>query len=295
MQIDVPGILGRLSWLFYLVAALLLYLLGVGMAQYLGKQVQGSVYVFGQLWVLSLVLFTYFSYKYFDFRAAAENLGRKMFNFLPWRTAMLIGILAFATCTASITYSLFLSGVVTQELWLLMLLGVAGACVLSMPPLRWATTGYGDLLLSFMVAAGIPAMGFILAYGGYHPYLAMIAFPLSALHIAMSIALSLPRYAAQQKYGITTLLVRLGWENGMTAHNMLILGALLLIAVSTLFNFPRFAVLPTLLMFPLGLLEVYYMLRIAAGVKPNWNALAISAVTLFTLPVYLLSLAFWTH
>jgi 1,4-dihydroxy-2-naphthoate octaprenyltransferase len=172
---------------------------------------------------------------------------------------------------------------------------VAGACLYALPPARWAQSGYGELLVSVMLGAGVPALAFMLHFGGYHRYLAMIAFPVGALHLAMLVAVSLPGYATQQKYEIRTIVTRMGWETAMTSHNLLILGAFLLLAVAVLFGFPRFAFYPALLALPLGILNIVYMQRIAGGIKPNWNALAASAAALYSLTVYFMSLAFWTH
>lgn len=295
MRIDLPALFARLSWLLYLLVSLMLYTLGTGIARYLGAQTHAGVYLLGLLWVFSMVLFTSFAHRYFDLRAAAENLGREVFNFLPWRSAMLLGVLLSATLAASAALMLIQLGVLSQSAWMLMLLIVLGACLYALPPARAADSGYGELLLSVLLGAGAPAVSFMLLFRGYHPYLAMVGFPLTALHLSMLIALSFPTYASQQKYGRKTLLVRMGWENGMMAHNLLILSAFLLIVLSAVFNFPNFAMFPTLLVLPLGLLEIYYMMRIAAGVPPNWNALAVSAAALFTLPIYILTLAFWTH
>ncbi len=295
MTFNFPGLLRRFSWLFYLVAATLLYTLGVGVASYLGGLPQPGIFLLGLGWIYCLILFTYFSYRHFDIRAAADNLGREFFGFLPWRTAMLAGIVLTATLAASASISLIQIGVLTQELGILMLLGVAGACLYTLPPARLATSGYGELLVSVLLSAVVPAIGFMLFFGSYHRFLAMLAFPLTALHLAMTIALGLPTYATQQKYEIKTILMRMGWENSMTVHNLLILSAFLLIAVASLFGFPRFALFPSLLIFPLGGFEIFLMMRIAAGVRPNWNALAISAVALFSIPIYIFSLAFWTR
>lgn len=295
MPIDLPRVLGRFAWAANLVSAGLLYALGAGIAQYLGADLRTDVYLLGYAWTAALVLFTWFTYRYFDLRLAAENLGRKLFRAVPWRIAVLSGALLAGTLAAWATLLLLRLGVITQGIWVLMLLGVAGACLYTLPPARWVNSGYGELVLSVMIGAGIPALAFMLLFGGYQRYLAMIAFPLSALHLSLLIALSLPGYATQQKYEIPTIATRMGWESVMTTHNLLILGAFLLLAVAVLFDFPRFAFYPALLALPLGVLEIVYMQRIAAGGKPNWNALAVSALALFVLPVYFMALAFWTH
>jgi len=295
MRWDLPGFLGRFAWAANLVSSGLLYTLGAGIAQYLGARLRSDVFFLGLAWTAALVLFTYFTYRYFDLRAAADNFGRRLFRALPWRTGMLSAAIVAATLAAWATVILLRLGVVTQGAWVLMLLGVAGACLYTLPPARWVNSGYGELLLSVLAGTGIPALAFMLQFGGYQRYLAMIAFPIGALHLSMLIALNLPGYARQQKYEIPTLVTRMGWETAMTTHNLLILGAFLLLAVAVLFDFPRFAFYPAMLALPLGLLEIYYMVRIASGIKPNWNALAVSALSLYALPVYFLALAFWTH
>jgi 1,4-dihydroxy-2-naphthoate octaprenyltransferase len=295
VRIDLVRFLGRFAWAANLVSAALLYALGVGIAQHLGGGFRSDVFSLGLVWIAGLILFTYYTHRYFDIRAAAEHLGRRLFRALPWRNAMLTGTVVSGTLTAWATLLLLRLDVVTQGIWILMLLGVAGSCLYTLPPARWANSGYGELLISVMAGAGIPALAFMLQFGGYQRYLAMIAFPLGALHLAMLIAFSLPDYSVQQKYAIPTILTRMGWESAMTTHNLLILGAFLLLAVAVLFGFPRFAFYPALLALPLGVLEVVYMQRIAGGIKPNWNALAASAVALFGLPIYFMALAFWTH
>ncbi|HUF37332.1 MAG TPA: prenyltransferase [Anaerolineales bacterium] len=289
------GFLKRFAWAGNLISAALLYALGAGIAQYLGARMRTDVFFLGLIWAAALVLFTYCNYRYFDMRAAADHLGRRLFRALPWRTAMLTGAILAATAAAWATILLLRIGAITQGIWFLMLLGVAGGCLYSIPPARWASNGFGELAASAMMGAGVPALAFMLQYGGYQRYLAMIAFPVSALHLAMLIALNLPGYARQRKYEIRTLVIRMGWEGAMTTHNLLILVAFFLLAVAVLFDFPRFAFYPAILALPLGLLEVYYMQRIAGGIKPNWNALSASAVALFVLPVYFMALAFWTN
>lgn len=295
MPLDLPRIFARFAWALYMALGTLYYLLGVGIAQYLGSRLQLGFLFLGLLWVLSLILFVFFLYRHFDERTGGENLGRLVLGFLPWKQAMLTGAVVAATVAASAVLVLIQQAALPQGVGFLMVLGVVGASLYAVPPARLATSGYGELLLAVLLGAGVPALGFMLQSGGYQRLLAMVAFPLAALLLAMQIALSLPGFATQQKYEINTLLRRMGWENAMLLHNLLILAAFLLVAIAWIFDFPSFAVYPLLAVFPLGLLEVYYMLRIAGGMKPNWNALAVFAAALAALPAYVLALAFWTH
>ena len=66
-------------------------------------------------------------------------------------------------------------------------------------------------------------------------------------------------------------------------------------SANALYGFPSFAATPLLLALPLALVQIWYITRIANGLKPNWNALSLSAVFLIGFTSYLLTFAFWTH
>ena len=76
-------------------------------------------------------------------------------------------------------------------------------------------------------------------------------------------------------------------------HNLLILGGFLLFGVSMLFGLPIQVSFPVFFVFPLGLFQIWYMTRIASGVKPNWRVLYPTAILTYGLSTYLLALSFW--
>jgi 1,4-dihydroxy-2-naphthoate octaprenyltransferase len=145
------------------------------------------------------------------------------------------------------------------------------------------------------VASLVPAFAFILQTGELHRLVAMATIPLTFLHMAMMLCFEFPDYAADIKYNKLTLLVRLGWERGMALHNILILLTFLILGLAAVFGLPLAIVLPAYLPLPIGLLQIWQMRRIAAGVKPNWTTLTLTAVVLFASEVYLLAFAFWTR
>jgi hypothetical protein len=60
-------------------------------------------------------------------------------------------------------------------------------------------------------------------------------------------------------------------------------------------GFPTAVGLPALLSLPLGIFQVWYMNRIAAGAKPHWNTLGLMAILVFGVTVYLMAFVFWTR
>ena len=287
----------------FLLGGILTYALGVGIARYLGAEVNWAIYLLGQTWVTTLQLAAHYLNEYFDAPADADNENRTPFSggsgaVGPGKLSRQVMLLSSAAClavTASLTVLLLKEANPSSPTVLIMILSFLGAFFYSAPPIRLATTGYGELTTSILVANLLPVFSFMLQMGDLHRLVAMSTFPLTALHLAMMLTFELPDYASDLKNGKRTLTVRLGWRNGMTLHNVLIFSAYLLLLLAMSFGMPFAIGLPAMLTFPLGLLQVWHMQRIAHGGKPNWSALTLTPLALFAATSYLLAFAFWTR
>jgi 1,4-dihydroxy-2-naphthoate octaprenyltransferase len=121
----------------------------------------------------------------------------------------------------------------------------------------------------------------------------MLTFPLTCLYLAAEIARSLQTFAEDIRLDRVTMLVRLGWQRGMTLHNILITAAYLLLALAVIFKLPWRLAFPVFLSLPVALFEIYQMTAIAAGAKPRWRLLAVTSAGLVGLAVYFMNLALW--
>jgi len=187
------------------------------------------------------------------------------------------------------------SGAITGAVLIVMVLVVLGAFLYAVPPFQWVSAGYGELTLAIMVANFFPALAFLLQQDELHRLVTMSTFPLTLLYLALQIAVQLPDFLQDFAKGRQTILIRLGWERGMTFHNILILGGFLLIGIALFFGLPPAIALPTFFVLPLGLFQIWYMTRILAGAKPNWRALTYTAILIFGLTTYLLAFTYWTR
>jgi 1,4-dihydroxy-2-naphthoate octaprenyltransferase len=293
----------RLSRPLFLLGGVLMYALGGGIVHYLGVSLDWTVYWLGQAWVTMLQLSAQYLNEYFDAEQDRQNTNRTPFSGgsgalgpegLPRRTALLAayGCLAVA---ASLTVLIISQNKASAATVTIMSLGFIGAIFYSVPPIRLSTTGYGELTVSIMVANLVPAFAFLLQTNELHRLLAMSTFPLVLIHLAMMLAFELPDYAADIRAEKRTLMVRMGWERGMSLHNLLILCTYLTLGAAVLFGLDFFIALPALLTFPLGLLQIWQMRRIAEGATPNWAALTLTGVALVAVMGYLLAFAFWTR
>jgi 1,4-dihydroxy-2-naphthoate octaprenyltransferase len=107
--------------------------------------------------------------------------------------------------------------------------------------------------------------------------------------------LELPDYASDLSQGKRPILVRIGWQRGMIIHNALILVSFVILGIAFVFGLPIRVGWSVFFVLPIGLFQIWTMNRIGDGAKPNWNLLALLAISTFGLTAYLLTFAFWTH
>ncbi len=302
MDMQVAGFFLRTAGRLNLLGGVLLYALGVGIARYLGVQIDWAMVLIGQAWVTIYQVGSRFLGAYFllpskpgdpsriliDPQADGSQPGLRR-ELLLWVSLAAYGVIA------SLTVLLQQLPGIYQPVLVVMVLAFALGVIYAVPPFRLANFGYGELIQSITMANLIPAIGFMLQVGDLHRLVILSTFPLTTLYLAMSLAIQLPQYAEDVRRDRRTTLVRLGWEQGMVFHNVLILGSFLVTGLAMLFGLPPAIALPTFLVFPLGLFQIWYMSRIAAGIKPNWAVLRWSGVLTFGLYAYLVAFSFWVR
>jgi 1,4-dihydroxy-2-naphthoate octaprenyltransferase len=287
----------------FLLGVAIVYALGAGIARYLGMDINWNAYLLGQAWVTLLQLSAQYFNEYYNAPADQVNPNRTWLTGgsgalgpgkLPRNVALMAALVCLAFL-ASLTVVVVSQLSPPPEAFLIMGLAFLGALFYSNPPFSLESSGYGELTTSVMVGFLVPAFAFILQYGEIHRLVAMCAFPLTAAHMAMLLALELPDYSTDLKFEKRTLMIRLGWQNGMFLHNLLILSIYLLLLLARALGLPSFALIAGMLSLPLGLFQIWQMRQIANGARVNWNALTVGAVALFAALSYLLAYAFWTQ
>jgi 1,4-dihydroxy-2-naphthoate octaprenyltransferase len=275
--------------------------LGTGIARYLGVSIDWGVYLLSQAWVTLLQLSMHYLGDYFAHPADSANTRRTPFSErsdalgpgkLPHSLALWAGV-SCLSISASLTVLLLRTLGAAPAVYLIMLLIFLGVLSYSIPPLRLASSGYGELLLSILVTNLVPALAYLLQAKEWSRLLPMTTFPLLLLHLAMMVAFEFPDYATDTKFEKHTLLVRIGWQRGMQLHNLLLLGGFGLLGVAWALGLPYLIVLPVLVMLLVAAFQVWSMNRIEAGARPNWLLFTATAAAIFGLTAYLLAYGFW--
>ena len=286
-----------------ILGALLVYMLGAGLARYLGPNLDWTVLWLGLGWIVAMQLGFNFLNEFFY---TADNQTNERQNGItgssgavgedriPRRLVFLLALACLAVI-ASLTVVIIAKVKPEPMVYFFMALGFVFGLSYSAPPLNLAVSGYGELLASFIVAFLIPTFSFTLQSKDLHQLIPMVTAPLFAACLAMFITLEMEDYSADLKTEKLTLMVRIGWRNALNLHNLLLLTAYLLIGLATFFGLPRFAALAALFSLPIGLFTIWQIWQISQGGKPNWTALTISAMATFGSMAYLFTYAFWTH
>ncbi len=284
----------RLSRPVFLAGGALLYALGVAIAYYLGRTINPGRYLLGQGLVLCIQLMAQYLNEYFDAAGDRANRNRTSLSGgsgvlgstgLKPRVALYAAVAVLAVAV-SLATALLTRASISPSAGLILGIGFLGAFACSTPPLRLVSSGYGEFLVSVLVAALVPSFGYALQTGGLHVLIALASFPLIALHMAMLIALQLPDYTADLKSDKRTLSVRLGWRMAMRIHDGAIVVAAISVGIAALAGLPIRIALSMAITMPLAGAQIWQMWRIRRGFVPLWRTLTLGAVALLALAVY---------
>jgi 1,4-dihydroxy-2-naphthoate octaprenyltransferase len=283
----------RLARPLHLFFAALTYFLGAGIARYLGATMRWPAFWLGLLAVLALQAAPPLLMETFRLPLTPRLPGETVRQRERFRTLLLqvsyaaLTLYGVAVLTLFLTRSLNLSAGILLTLALLLLFAYA------VPPIRLAENGYGELILAFVLAALVPAIAFLLQRTEFHRLLPLTAFPLTLLALACLLAAGFADFAADQKLGRRSLLVRLTWQRAVPIHHVLVLAAFLLFAAAPLAHIPWTLVWPVFLALPFAAAQSIWLQRIANGGRTLWRLFVPLTTAVFGLTAYLLALTFW--
>ena len=177
----------------------------------------------------------------------------------------------------------------------LLLLGLCLFLVFAaeVPPLKLEKLGYSELIEALLIANLFPMQAFLLQQSELHTLLLMTTLPLTFLYIALRIAVSFEYFSFDLKHGAESMIGKLGWQAGMTLHNLSILVAFLLVGGFVLLKMPWGLAWPFFQALPLGIFQIIQIQRIGEGNKPMWQLLRINAWATFLVSVYLFAITLW--
>ncbi len=283
----------RLSRPLNVIFAALTYILGAGIARYLGISQDVVVFWLGLGGILLAQLsMGLLAEALRPVEQPSENDENRPERVNLRNAALLMSVGALAAA-AVIAILLGKEGALTPVTILFLGLSLLIVLAYAVPPLRLVDAGFGEFTLAVHIAMIAPAIGFVLQQGEYHRLVGIVSFPLTLLALAYFLILDFPTFAADEKYDRRTLLRSMGWQRAVPLHHGLILGAYLLLSSALLFGLAWGLVWPSFLTLPFAILQIFWLRNISLGARPIWSLLTVNALAVFGLTAYLLTFAFW--
>jgi len=283
----------RLSRPLHLLLAALTYVLGTSIPGYLGRPFQLTSFWMGLLVVLLAQLSM--SLLAEVFRPGNEPIieNETIIERMKLRNNALYISMAALTVFTVIGFILYLNVGLNISARLFLIFSLFLVVAYAVPPFRMLDRGFGELILAAQIAYVAPSIGFLLRSEQSHRLLIFILLPLTALALAYFLILNFVSFASDQKYQRGTLLRRLTWERAVPLHHSLVVFAYTFFAVAPLFGFAFDLIWPAFLTLPFALFQIFQLRAVALGAPPNWTLLASTALSVFGLTAYFLTLTFW--
>ena len=282
----------RLIHPLHLLLAALTYSLGAGISDYLGNTFHAGPFWLGFIGVVLAQLTMSLLPEIFrlDAEPLAENETRTQRQTL--RNNLLYISLASLTSLALIFYALFASAQLPLSSFFFLGLSLIIILVYSIPPFRFINRGFGELLLALHLAYVFPSIAFVLQSGGTHRFLA-ITIPLTFLAFSYLLVMNFRSFAQDQKFRRVTFLTRLGWERVVPLHHIFVIFAYIFFLAMPAFGLTLTLIWSAFLTLPFAIYQIIQLRNIALGLHPNWRILHATAIAVFGLTAYFLTLTFW--
>ena len=282
----------RLTRPISIFLAALTYFLGASIADYLGVALQPDFFWLGLLGALLAQTSMNLLAEVFrlDVEPLQEEETRKERQSLR-NNALYVSIGSLAA-VALIAYLLNQLSPLSAQTFLFLLVSLLFILAYSIPPFRFVNRGFGEFILAAHIAYVIPSLAFVLQAGETHRFL-NVTIPLTFLGFAYFIAMNFPSFASDQKFRRVTFLTRLGWERVVPLHHIFIVFAYIFLAIASVFGLSFGLIWPAFLTLPFAIFQVYQLRNIALGAPVNWTLLTTTALAVFGLTAYFLTMTFW--
>jgi 1,4-dihydroxy-2-naphthoate octaprenyltransferase len=211
------------------------FILGGVLAWRLGGAFRWDVCIWGTLGVVFVMLATYYAGEYWDYDedTISGRLGRSSFaggsgvlqsGLVPRRAPLWASLICVAL---AIGVALILQFVYHTGPWTVVfaVLGLLGGFFYSTRPVRWVSTGVGELWIAFCYGWLPVAVGYYLQTGAIASLVHWLAVPIGFTIFNVILLNEYPDYPADSATGKDNMVVRLGRERAAWLYGFVSLGS----------------------------------------------------------------------
>ena len=174
---------------------------------------------------------------------------------------------------------------------LLIILGLAGGLAYSMPPVRLASTRFGEISIAILLGFFLPLAGWYYVNGSVDPEVLAIGLPLFLFSLESLIAVQFPDVEADRTSKKRNLTFRLGIQTSKSIQISLLCASYLIVISEVAIGCLRFGALLVLLTVPLSMFASWKLIKMneydftVAKMASN-TAMAVNGITMAILLVY---------
>lgn len=283
----------KLTRPLHLILVALTYLLGASNPAYLGRPFLLVPFILGL--AITLLMQTSMSFLREVFRPHNEPIiegetpqkKETLRNNLLYISVGMIGTAAVLAFIAHLNIGL------TLPKFLFLLSSLVLTMVFAIPPFTLVNRGFGELILALHIAYIVPSISFLFQADENSRLLTTLLLPLTVLALAYFLIINFTTFPEDQKYDRGTLLRRLTWERAVPLHHSLVAFAYVAFALVPLMGFSFSLIAPAFLTLPFAIFQIIQLRAISNGNPPNWRLLTSTALAVFGLTTYFLTLTFW--
>lgn len=211
------------------------FILGAVLAWHRTHAFHWGVFAWGTAGVVLVMLATYYAGEYWDHAEDSISASIAPSRFAGGSGVTQRGLLPRRAAGWASVVSLLLALAVALTLWLVYktgpwsvpfcALGLLGGFFYSTPPIRWVTTGIGELWIAFCYGWLPIAVGYYLQAGEIAPIVHWLAIPVGLTILNVILLNEFPDYRADSKSGKANLVVRLGRHKASLLYGLLSAGS----------------------------------------------------------------------
>jgi 1,4-dihydroxy-2-naphthoate octaprenyltransferase len=247
------------------------FVLGAVLAWRLTGTLRWDILAWGTVGVVLVMLSTYYAGEYWDHAEDSISNSVAPSRFAGGSGVIQRGLLPGRTAAYASVVSLLLALAVALILWLVYrtgswtvpfcVLGLLGGFFYSTPPLRWVTTGVGEMWIAFCYGWLPIAVGYYLQVCEIAPVVHWLAIPVGLTILNVILLNEFLDHEADSRTGKTNLVVRLGRHKGSLLYGLLAAGSWVATFFSVLRGAPTRAIWFYLPILSLSLILVVLVVR----------------------------------
>lgn len=281
--------------LFFLATSAIMFMLGGGVAQYLGAEYPPFLFWLGLVWQLSVHIAGFFLLQKFTLFSDEFSLLEIDILSIRYKISILLLSILFLSFTGVFWYFLYLYHKETIYLGALIVITLIGLVVYAVPPINISKKGFQEIGLAIFQGCLAPAFGFFILTNKFHKLLLLIVFPMTLLSLAYYISTNFSSYATDQKKGKSTFVQVSSWQRAAPIHHFLIISCYSFFILGFGFGLPFSILWVTLLTLPLAGLQIFWLNRIVNGGNPFWIFFNVLSASVYGISAYLLTYNFWIN